>query len=157
MNFGELPVRYWQRRLGEVQPTTHCALLDVLKRVAPHESTLTPIDPGRTMDIMCYRLATLLSILVLPGCAGGFRSDDQYQAYISGLKLSETSAELAAQRLQHDQFACFPNSDPRLHSLPSTYCAKHISGSLTLIVWLSPILGDDNRCNVEASRSFVFA
>jgi hypothetical protein len=100
-------------------------------------------------------VACMLSMSLLSGCAGGFRSDDQYQSYVASLHLSDMNVERAAQRLATDRFECSASTDSRLHALPSTYCKKNISGSLTLIVWLTPIVGD--RCKVEASRSFVFA
>lgn len=100
-------------------------------------------------------LLSMSSLFLLTGCAGGFRSDDEYQAYISSLHLSDMSAEKAAARLSEDRFECSSNTDSRLHELPSTYCRKFIGGSLTLIVWLSPTMTD--HCKVEASRSFVFA
>jgi hypothetical protein len=98
---------------------------------------------------------SMLPLSLLMGCVGGFRSDDQYQAYVSNLHLSDMSVEQAVERLSEDRFQCSANSDNRLHALPSTYCRKIISGSLTLVVWLSPAAAD--RCKVEVSRSFVFA
>jgi hypothetical protein len=97
----------------------------------------------------------VLSMFLLAGCAGGFRSDDEYQAYISSLHLSDMSVEKAAARLSEDRFECSSNTDSRLHELPSTYCRKNISGTYALVVWLSPAAAD--HCKVEAYQSIVAA
>src|SRR3978361_592518 len=82
-------------------------------------------------------IATIL-LGVLSGCAGGFRSEANFQNYVRNLHLNEMTVETAATRLAQDGFKCMPNTKATGHAVPSTYCYKSWRSTPTYQIWIQP-------------------